>query len=797
MGALFGRKMKINDRNRYQSRNGRPTIGMLIDWSEEQYQLIMVQGVADFSRERDLNFLCFEGGGIEAPYENESRRNLVYGLVNHQIVDGLVILSPTIGHYVDYPTITNFCNRFSSIPVVSIALAIPGIHSVIADNYGGMRDLIIHFIEVHGYRNFAFIKGPEGGQDGMNRFFAFRDTLQHYNIQPDPNLIVQGSFTAESGETAVKILLDQRRAKFDVIIAANDNMALGALNELNARGIKVPEQIALAGFDNLDFSVHTKPPLTTISYSLYTQSWRAAETLMNLIEHQEVPLETIIPTKLIIRRSCGCYSGQHNLPEPAEESKQAVISQDRSQVLHKVIQQTQYFFGHKEDIRFNQLMERIFDAFFQEFTQGRTGEFLKALDVILSDTAWTSRDIFVWQSVITELRRNLQPYLTDMDEISDLESLWHQARILIGEKALIHEKLSYQQYVKTNQVISVLREDLLFTLDHLRIFSILASTLPDLGIRSCYMMTFKGRNSRSINSILAYDEFGWIYLEEKDLAYLPKITLPMELFPEHRGYRMLLEPLNFSGKLFGVVIFELDPESGKLYGELRRVICSTLQSATLFKQIQQQAGHLQVQKGDLSRNLTKLRQAMDGFIEAIAQTVETRDPYTAGHQRRVSDLAVAIATEMKLPREMVEGIQTAGLVHDLGKIGVPAEILNKPGRLKDIEFNLIKGHPGIAYDILKTIDFPWPIALIVLQHHELLDGSGYPSGLFAKDILIEAKVLCVADVVEAMASHRPYRPSLGIDQALEEITNNRNRLYDPKVVDTCVQLFRVHGYKFG
>jgi HD-GYP domain-containing protein (c-di-GMP phosphodiesterase class II)/DNA-binding LacI/PurR family transcriptional regulator len=775
---------------------------MLVDWSEEQYQLNMVHGVADFAQERDLNFLCFEGGGIQAPLEYESRRNMVYELVNNQIVDGLIILSPTIGHYVDYPTITKFCNRFSSMPVVSIGLAMPNVHSVITDNYGGVRDLITHFIEIHGYHDFVFIKGPENSQDGINRFRSFQETLRSYNIQPDPDLIIQGYFTVESGEAAIKTLLDERRAKFDVVVAANDNMALGALNELTARGIKVPEQIALAGFDNLDFSVHTIPPLTTVSYSLYAQGWRAAETLMNLMEQKEIPLETIVPAKLIIRRSCGCYAHQlkstvPDLLNPTGESNQTMIHLDKSRILSKVIQQTQYFFNNKEEISFNLLIERLFDAFYREFTEDRPGEFLKELDAILCNNVWTSRDIFTWQSVITELRRNLLPYFYELDEISTLESLWHQARILIGDKALIQEKLSYQQYIKANQIVSILREELLFTRDESRIFSILAETLPDLGIKCCYMTTFKGKNQRRVKSIWAYDENGWIYLDEHNFKELSYTSLPAELFPEHRRHSLLVETLNYSAKPLGLVIFELEPQNGKVYGELRRIICSTLQSATLFKQVQEQASCLQVQKGDLSRNLTKLRKAMSGFIEAIAQTVETRDPYTAGHQRRVADLACAIATEMKLSGDMIEGIRTAGIVHDLGKISVPAEILNKPGRLKDIEFNLIKSHPSVAYDILKTIDFPWPIALIVLQHHERLDGSGYPAGLQSKDIMIEAKVLCVADVVEAMASHRPYRPSLGIDQALEEITKNRNRLYDAKVVDFCLRLFRVKGYKFS
>jgi response regulator RpfG family c-di-GMP phosphodiesterase len=185
----------------------------------------------------------------------------------------------------------------------------------------------------------------------------------------------------------------------------------------------------------------------------------------------------------------------------------------------------------------------------------------------------------------------------------------------------------------------------------------------------------------------------------------------------------------------------------------------------------------------------KLRKAMDGIIHVIASTVETRDPYTAGHQRRVADLSGAIAEVLGFSEDRIEGILMAGIIHDLGKISIPAEILSKPSRLTEGEFNLIKEHPKIGYDILSSIEFPWPIAQMVYQHHERIDGSGYPQALTAKDILLEAKILGVADVVEAMASNRPYRPGLGQDTALEEISKNRGVCYDPDVVDACLRVF--------
>jgi len=198
----------------------------------------------------------------------------------------------------------------------------------------------------------------------------------------------------------------------------------------------------------------------------------------------------------------------------------------------------------------------------------------------------------------------------------------------------------------------------------------------------------------------------------------------------------------------------------------------------------------------VQRTLGKLRRALRATIQAMVMTVEMRDAYTAGHQRRVTDLASAIARGLHLSGDEIDGIRMAGSIHDIGKIGVPAEILNKPVRLADMEFELIKTHPAIGYNILKEIKFPWPVAKIVLQHHERIDGSGYPDGLSGDDILIEARILAVADVVEALASHRPYRPALGIDKALEEIREKRGTLYDQEVVDTCLKLFTEKRFKF-
>ena len=195
------------------------------------------------------------------------------------------------------------------------------------------------------------------------------------------------------------------------------------------------------------------------------------------------------------------------------------------------------------------------------------------------------------------------------------------------------------------------------------------------------------------------------------------------------------------------------------------------------------------------QNINQLRKAVETTLQTIAAAVETRDSYMVGHQRRVTDLACAIATEMNLSNRQINGLSMAGMIHDIGKIAVPEAVLNKPSKLTESEFSVIKSHPQVGYEIVKEIDFPWPVAQIILQHHERMDGSGYPLGLAGDQILLEARILAVADVLEAISSNRPYRPAHSIDIALEENTRNRGILYDKDAVDACLRILCGKGYK--
>jgi len=275
----------------------------------------------------------------------------------------------------------------------------------------------------------------------------------------------------------------------------------------------------------------------------------------------------------------------------------------------------------------------------------------------------------------------------------------------------------------------------------------------------------------------------------------PTISLWLELVKAH-GYASVLSiPLSVAGRVIGALgIYSaetdaFDEEELQMLSELGSDLAFGIE--TLRTRIERD--HIAYAHAHHAEILQK---SLEQSIQAIADTVEARDPYTAGHERRVGGLAVAIAQELGLPEDNIHGIRLAASVHDLGKIQVPAEILSKPSKLTAIEFELIKTHPQAGYDIIKDVDFPWPIADMVYQHHEKLDGSGYPLGLKGDEILLESRIMTVADVVEAMSSHRPYRAALGIEVALKEIERGRGSIYDATAADACLKLFREERFSF-
>ncbi len=308
------------------------------------------------------------------------------------------------------------------------------------------------------------------------------------------------------------------------------------------------------------------------------------------------------------------------------------------------------------------------------------------------------------------------------------------------------------------------------------------------------MLREHGNTHFTINSVTSlYD----------GLEYLKKDTFDLVLLdlglPDCQGLNTLENMLPYTQDIALVVLTGLTDEEVGIQavqnGAQDYLIKGQVNASLLARSIRYAMERKKTEK-EIQAGYYKLECVFEETVEALSSVLGQRDPFTQNHQRNVTKLACAIAEKMELSQDRIKGLRLAGSLHDIGKISIPAEILIKPSRLTNAEYRIVKIHARIAYDILKKVEFPWPIADIVLQHHERLDGSGYPQGLKNGEILLEAQILVVADVVEAMSSHRPYRPAPGIEKALAEIKKNRGRLYGSRIADVCLKLFKENGFKF-
>jgi PAS domain S-box-containing protein/putative nucleotidyltransferase with HDIG domain len=294
------------------------------------------------------------------------------------------------------------------------------------------------------------------------------------------------------------------------------------------------------------------------------------------------------------------------------------------------------------------------------------------------------------------------------------------------------------------------------------------------------------RNEHNLHSIINHEADGIMVLDADDTILFTNPALEKVLGRESK---------KFIGTQFGFPIadddsseIELINQNGELIQcEMRVTDVEWQNKPARLVSIHDISERIRLEQ-EREENLKRQQEMLVETITAMSNAVETRDPYTAGHMHRVSDLSIVIAEQMGLDSDQIEGIRLGGIIHDIGKLSVPAEILNRPGRLTPAEFEIIKSHSQVGYDIIKGVSFRWPVAEMVYQHHERIDGSGYPNGLKGNEIVLEARILAVADVVEAMSSHRPYRASLGLEPALEEIRKNAGKIYDQEVVDACLQV---------
>jgi DNA-binding LacI/PurR family transcriptional regulator/serine phosphatase RsbU (regulator of sigma subunit) len=575
----------------------RRTIGLLVDWLKDGYQNMVFAGAADAAQQHDVNLLCVAGGVLGAAGRAGAHRNLIYDFADRRL-DGLVLMSGTLGNHVGPIRLARFCERFGAVPMTSVAVPLEGMPTVVVDDAEGMREAIRHLVDVHAYRRIAFVCGPEVNEEAQRRLAAYRDVLAERGIPYDDDLVAPGNFQAEAGAEAVRLILDQRRSSFEAIVAANDHMALGAMQALQERGKRIPQEVAVVGFDDVDEARFTIPPLTTVRQPLYQQGERALRMTLAQLAGETVPSIVQMKTDFVIRESCGCSSGRVHFRQRsgsvvAPETLDQWLPRNRDQLAAALARAVRSA-GTAADDGWE---GRLIDAFFDELG-GQRGRFVSTFEQILQPVVAAGTDVGAWHSVITTMRQQMVPaLLNEPDRWLDAEDLWQAGRVLIGdlaERAQARQRLRVDRWART---LSETAEALLATSHVTALIGGVAERLPRFGIETCFLALYEGEERPPAESrlVLAYDAaHGGTRHDLAQQRFSARELIPPGQWPVERRWTFIVEPLSFEAEQFGVALFEMGPREGIIYESLREQISSALNSARLVEQVVQEATRRQI-----------------------------------------------------------------------------------------------------------------------------------------------------------------------------------------------------------
>jgi sigma-B regulation protein RsbU (phosphoserine phosphatase) len=639
------------------------------------YQAEIWRGVNAAARELDANLITYEGGELEsssAGYAFERQRNLIYTLVATDQVDGLIVLK-TLGNNVSLEAFGSFFNRYPPLPVVGIACVLPGMPGVLVDNDTGMRDVLIHLIESHASRRIAFIRGPESNEEAEQRYRVYVDVLAQHALHYDPKLVVPGDFRPASGAEAVRLLLDERqlrpREDFDALVAANDDMAIGAMQALQERGVRMLADLPVVGFDDSMAARASLSPLTSVRQPFYAMGKQAVELLLALLAGEPASRQVMLPTELVVRQSCGC---------PAWGMAQAAVGQagevalapQREKLLSAMAQAVASHRDKADPAAMSpalaaQWIERLLGGLTAEIeatspgdgSSGASGIFLRELDGVLRQVMTVGGDVAAWQGAISALRRHLLPQLSSATA-TKAEGLCEQARVVIGKVA---QRDQASQTMRAEWQAMVLREvshSLMTTFDVERLMEVLADGLPRLGIPGAYLALYEDPAAPSgwARLRLAYSQAGRVELAASGRRFRAPQLVPEGMWPPGNGgdaFSLVAQPLFFREDQLGFVLFEVGPLDGNVYEVLRGEISSALQGALIVRQRQQALEEI----ARANAEIQKLNEQLE--VENLRMAAEL------DVARRLQQMLLPAAEELR----QIEGLDIAGFMQPADEVG--------------------------------------------------------------------------------------------------------------------------------
>ncbi len=583
--------------------DGRHTLGLFLTSAEDRYENAILRGVFDAVYERGGNLICFTSGALRSYHGFEAKRNILYDLVTPLTLDGLVI-SGALGHNIGSEAMLDLCSRYRPLPMVSIALSLEGIPGLRVDSLTGMRRLVEHLIVVHKKERIAFMRGPLGQQEADERYQAYRESLTHHAQRIDPRRVITGDYTYASGVVAAEKLLKQTSGKFDAVVCANDSMALGAADVFRTRGLRMPEDVAVTGFDDTDDGRYHQPPLTTVRQSPYEQGLHAGRMLFEVLAGKRLPLQSLASAALVIRQSCGCgVNGSFSPGDPFAETPRP-LTDLRAHLQARISDQAELLSASMPD----NWVDCLLDAVFTGQAQPCPESFLHAWQDLLQVEAIIGNET-VWFGILDVLQSTLPVEAARREQCEDL---WFRARLLVNEINARQQAQRRIFFEKQTTTLRELGETMLTTFDMDGLLDVIAHKLPGIGVSSCFLSVYENPAEPTGWSrlLLGYDQRGRRTIAPGGVRFAS-----LELVADSVGFApgsgcLVVEALYSRTEQLGFVIFEMPPDRAALSGTLRGLLSSALQGIFLLQQRQKVEAELRTYQNTLEEMVASRTEAL-------------------------------------------------------------------------------------------------------------------------------------------------------------------------------------------
>ncbi len=597
-----------------------PTIGLFISSSQNGYEATLYQGVSDVIRAAGAHLVCFTSGALRAYHGFEFQRNVLFDLVNADIVDGLII-SGTLAHPVSMEEMEAFLHRYEHLPRVTIALETPEVPCVMVDSYSGIQAVVSHLVQTHGYTKIGFLRGPAGQQEAEERYQAYRDTMQANRLAVDPDWILQGDYTPRSGIAAAQALLACAHVRLEALVSANDTMAIGAAKVLRAAGIRIPEDLALTGFDDTAEARFDASPMTSVRQDIREQGAIAAQTLLDQIAGKPIAHRVVAPAALVVRRSCGCTGFAPPALHPALIGSDSWV-QNLTVRKQEISAQVEHILAHIPRPKTSVWAKAWLDAITASLSSGNSDAFYDSLEQTLLDGADLGIEVAAWNTALDAFFYEVMMCLSNPPEKSLVRQMHERARLRVGE---IAEEIESRRQIDVSWQMLAFRElgeMLSTTFEMAEALDVLSSELEPLRVKACYLSLFEDPQNPAGQARLI---FAWaagqrIPIAPEGVLYPSPQLLPAGMVGALASPGLVVEALYSKEDRLGFLVLETSPKDIDVCNALRGLLSGALQGVLLLEQRRKTESRLLKTQGQLTSLVSRL-EAANRELESFSYTV--------------------------------------------------------------------------------------------------------------------------------------------------------------------------------